>query len=133
MANIVEAAVAAGMFETLVAAVKAAGLVKTLSGPGPFTVFAPNDDAFAKLPKGTVEGLLKDIPKLKSILTYHVVAGKMMAADVVKKKSLKTVQGQSITIDASDGVKVDGATVIKADIEVDNGVCHVIDSVILPK
>ena len=133
MANIVEAAVAAGMFETLVAAVKAAGLVETLSGPGPFTVFAPNDDAFAKLPEGTVEGLLKDIPKLKSILTYHVVAGKMMAADVVKKKSLKTVQGQSITIDASDGVKVDGATVIKADIKVDNGVCHVIDSVILPK
>lgn len=133
MANIVEAAVAAGIFNTLVAAVKAAGLVETLSGPGPFTVFAPNDDAFAKLPAGTVDALLKDIPKLTSILTYHVVAGKMMAADVVKAKSLKTVQGQSITVDTSEGVKVDGAKVIKADLVVDNGVCHVIDSVILPK
>lgn len=133
MANLVETAISAGMFETLVAAVKAAGLVETLSGPGPFTVFAPNDDAFAKLPAGTVDGLLKDIPKLKAVLTYHVVAGKMMAADVVKKKSLKTIQGQSVKIDASDGVKIDGAKVIKADIVADNGVCHVIDSVILPK
>jgi uncharacterized surface protein with fasciclin (FAS1) repeats len=121
------------MFNTLVAAVKAAGLVETLSGPGPFTVFAPNDDAFAKLPAGTVDALLKDIPKLTSILTYHVVSGKMMAADVVKAKSIKTVQGQSVTVDTSDGVKVDGAKVIQADIVVDNGVCHVIDSVILPK
>jgi uncharacterized surface protein with fasciclin (FAS1) repeats len=133
MANIVELAVSAGGFDTLVAAVKAAGLVDTLSSPGPFTVFAPNDDAFAKLPEGTVEALLKDIPKLTAILTYHVVPGKMMAADVVKAESLKTVQGQSITVDASDGVRVDGATVIQADIEADNGVCHVIDSVILPK
>jgi uncharacterized surface protein with fasciclin (FAS1) repeats len=133
MANIVELAVQSGSFNTLVAAVKAAGLVETLSGPGPFTVFAPNDDAFAKLPEGTVEALLKDIPKLKSILTYHVVPGKMMAADVVKAKSLETVQGQSITVDTSDGVKVDGANVIQTDIEADNGVCHVIDSVILPK
>ena len=132
MANIVDTAVAAGSFKTLVAAVKAAGLVDTLSGPGAFTVFAPNDDAFAKLPKGAVDGLLKDIPKLKGILTYHVVTGKMMAADVAKKSSLKTVHGQSITVDASDGVKVDGASVIKADIKADNGVIHVIDSVILP-
>jgi uncharacterized surface protein with fasciclin (FAS1) repeats len=117
----------------LVAAVQAAGLVDTLSGPGPFTVFAPNDDAFAKLPAGTVEGLLKDIPKLTAILTYHVVSGRLMAADVVKQTSLKTVQGQSISVSTADGVKVDGAKVIKTDIVADNGVCHVIDSVILPK
>lgn len=133
MANIVETAVAAGTFKTLVAAVQAAGLVDTLSGPGPFTVFAPNDDAFAKLPAGTVEGLLKDIPKLTAILTYHVVSGRLMAADVVKQTSLKTVQGQSISVSTADGVKVDGAKVIKTDIVADNGVCHVIDSVILPK
>jgi uncharacterized surface protein with fasciclin (FAS1) repeats len=132
MANIVETAVSAGSFTTLVAAVKAAGLAETLSGPGPFTVFAPSDDAFKKLPEGTVEGLLKDIPKLKAILTYHVAAGKMMAADVAKQTSIKTVQGQSITVDAADGVKVDGATVVKADIAADNGVVHVIDSVIQP-
>jgi len=133
MANIVEAAISAGSFTTLVAAVKAAGLVETLSGAGPFTVFAPTDDAFKKLPEGTVEGLLKDIPQLKSVLTYHVAAGKMMAADVAKQAQIKTVQGQSVTIDVSDGVKVDGAKVVQADIAVDNGVIHVIDSVILPK
>jgi uncharacterized surface protein with fasciclin (FAS1) repeats len=133
MANIVETAVSAGSFTTLVAAVKAAGLVETLSGSGPFTVFAPSDDAFKKLPEGTVEGLLKDIPKLKAILTYHVAAGKMMAADVAKQTSIKTVQGQSITVDASEGVKVDGANVVKADIAADNGTIHVIDSVIQPK
>jgi uncharacterized surface protein with fasciclin (FAS1) repeats len=132
MANIVETAVSAGSFTTLVAAVKAAGLAETLSGPGPFTVFAPSDDAFKKLPEGTVEGLLKDIPKLKAILTYHVAAGRMMAADVAKQTSIKTVQGQSIAVDASDGVKVDGAKVVKADIAADNGVVHVIDSVIQP-
>ena len=104
MANLVEVAVGAGSFTTLVAAVQAAGLVETLSGKGPFTVFAPNDAAFAKLPKGTVESLLKDIPKLTSILTYHVVAGKVMAADVVKLTSAKTVQGQSVTIDTKNGV-----------------------------
>jgi len=133
MANIVETAIAAGSFKTLVEAVKAANLVDTLSGPGPFTVFAPNDEAFAKLPAGTVEGLLKDIPKLKSVLTYHVVPGKVMSDDVIKMQSAKTVQGQSVSIDTTDGVKIDSAKVVKADIEADNGVIHVIDSVILPK
>jgi len=138
MADIVDTAVAAGFFKTLVTAVKAAGLVDTLKGKGPFTVFAPNDDAFAKLPEGTVEGLLKDIPKLKAVLTYHVVAGKVMAAEVVKLKSAKTVQGQEVKIDASKWhmhkkVKVNDAEVIKADITTDNGVIHVIDKVLLPK
>jgi len=133
MANIVETAIAAGSFKTLVEAVKAANLVDTLSGPGPFTVFAPNDAAFAKLPAGTVEGLLKDMPKLKSVLTYHVVPGKVMSSDVSKMQSAKTVQGQSISIDTTDGVKIDSAKVVKADIEADNGVIHVIDSVIMPK
>ena len=133
MANIVETAIAAGSFKTLVEAVKAANLVDTLSGPGPFTVFAPNDEAFAKLPAGTVEGLLKDIPKLKSVLTYHVLPGKVMSSDISKMRSAKTVQGQSVSIDTSDGVKIDNAKVVKADIEADNGVIHVIDSVILPK
>jgi uncharacterized surface protein with fasciclin (FAS1) repeats len=133
MKNIVETAIEAGQFTTLVAAVKAAGLVETLSGKGPFTVFAPNDAAFAKLPKGTVEGLLKDKAKLTAVLTYHVVSGKVMAKDVMKMKSAKTLQGGSLTIDTSDGVKVDGAKVIQADIEVSNGVCHIIDSVLMPK
>jgi uncharacterized surface protein with fasciclin (FAS1) repeats len=138
MADIVDTAVAAGNFKTLVTAVKAAGLVDTLKSKGPFTVFAPTDDAFAKLPKGTVEGLLKDVPKLKSVLTYHVVPGKVMAADVVKLKTAKTVQGQDVKIDASKwhlhkNVKINDANVIKADIATDNGVIHVIDKVILPK
>ena len=133
MANIVQTAVAAGSFKTLVKAVQAAGLAETLSGKGPFTVFAPTDEAFSKLPSGTVEGLLKDIPKLKSVLTYHVVPGRMMAADVVKQSSLKTVQGQSISVDTKGGAKVDGASIVKTDIATDNGVIHVIDKVILPK
>ena len=133
MANIVETAVAAGSFSTLVAAVSAAGLVETLSGAGPFTVFAPSDDAFEKLPAGTVEALLGDLPKLTAILTYHVVPGMMMAADVVKATSLATVQGQSLTVKVNGGVKVDDATVVKTDIVTDNGVIHVIDSVLLPK
>ena len=133
MKNIVEKAIEAGQFNTLVTAVKAAGLVETLSGTGPFTVFAPNDAAFAKLPKGTVESVIKDKAKLTSILTYHVVAGKHMAKDVMKMKSVKTLQGGSLTIDTSDGVKVNGARVIQADIEVSNGVCHMIDSVLMPK
>jgi uncharacterized surface protein with fasciclin (FAS1) repeats len=133
MANIIETAIAAGTFNTLVAAVKAADLVETLSGSGPFTVLAPTDEAFAKLPAGTVEDLLKDIPKLKSVLTYHVLAGKFMAADVIKLTSAKTVNGQEVTIATINGVTVDGATVVKTDIETDNGVIHVIDSVILPK
>ena len=133
MANIVETAIAAGSFKTLVAAVTAAGLAETLSGPGPFTVFAPTDEAFGKLPAGTVEGLLNNIPKLKEVLTYHVVPGKVMAADVIKLASAKTVQGQNVSITTINGVKVDGANVIKTDIETDNGVIHVIDTVILPR
>lgn len=133
--DIVDTAVGAGSFNTLVAAVKAAGLVETLKGPGPFTVFAPTDEAFAKLPKGTVESLLKpeNKAKLQAVLTYHVVAGKVKAADVVKLTGAKTVQGQQIDIKVADGkVTVDGANVIKTDIETSNGVIHVIDSVILP-
>lgn len=133
-ADIVDTAVSAGSFNTLVTAVKAAGLVDTLKGAGPFTVFAPTDEAFAKLPAGTVEGLLKDPEKLKKILTYHVVPGKVMAADVVKLKSAKTVEGSSAKVTAKGGkVMIDKATVTKTDIVCDNGVIHVIDSVILPK
>jgi uncharacterized surface protein with fasciclin (FAS1) repeats len=132
MPNIVEVAVGAGNFKTLVAAVTAAGLGDTLSGPGPFTVFAPTDDAFAKLPAGTVEGLLKDIPALTKILTYHVVAGKVMAADAAKLTSAKTVEGSELKIDASSGVKINNATVIQADVDASNGVIHAIDAVLLP-
>ncbi|BAZ69716.1 fasciclin domain-containing protein [Pelatocladus sp. BLCC-F211] len=132
MADIVDTAVKAGSFSTLVAAVKAAGLVDTLKGTGPFTLFAPNDEAFAKLPKGTVDALLKDIPKLKKILTYHVVSGKVMAADVVKLKSAKTVEGEDVKIDASAGVKVNDATVTTPDVAADNGVIHIIDTVLMP-
>jgi len=133
-ADIVDTAVSAGSFNTLVTAVKAAGLVETLKGPGPFTVFAPTDEAFAKLPAGTVEGLLKDPAKLKQILTYHVVAGKVMAADVVKIKSAKTVQGSSAKVSVNGGnVMIDNAKVVKTDIVTDNGVIHVIDTVIMPK
>lgn len=131
--DIVDTAVEAGSFKTLVEAVKAAGLVEALKAPGPLTVFAPTDDAFAKLPAGTVEALLKDPAKLRTILKYHVVSGAVKAADVVKLSSAKTLNGQSVAIDASNGVKVDGASVTKADIECSNGVIHVIDSVILPK
>jgi uncharacterized surface protein with fasciclin (FAS1) repeats len=133
MADIVDVAVSNGSFKTLVAAVQAAGLVDTLKGKGPYTVFAPTDEAFAKLPKGTVESLLKDIPKLTSILTYHVVAGKVTAADVMKLTAAKTVQGQSVSIQVNGGVKVNGANVVIPDVMADNGVIHVIDSVILPK
>ena len=133
MSNIVETAMSAGSFTTLVAAVEAAGLGATLSGPGPFTVFAPTDEAFAELPAGTVEGLLNDIPKLTQILTFHVVPGKLMASDVVKLKSAKTVQGQSVTIDTQRGVTINGAKVTAPNIETDNGVIHVIDRVILPQ
>ena len=135
MADIVDTAVGAGTFKTLVAAVQAAGLVQTLKGPGPFTVFAPTDEAFAKLPAGTVEGLLEPTAKdkLVAVLTYHVVPGKVLAADVVGLTEAQTVQGQKIKIDATHGVKVDGANVVKTDILCDNGVIHVIDAVILPK
>ena len=133
--DIVDTAVA-GNFTTLVAAVKAAGLVETLKGSGPFTVFAPTDAAFAKLPAGTLESLLKpeNKGKLQSILTYHVVPGKVLAKDVVKLDSAKTVQGQTVTIKAGKGgVMVDNAKVTKTDIVTSNGVIHVIDTVILPK
>lgn len=133
MADIVETAVAAGSFKILVAAVTAANLVDTLKGTGPFTVFAPTDEAFDQLPAGTVQALLADIPTLTSILTYHVVPGLVMAADVTKLSSAQTVQGQSVSIDTSNGVQVDGAHVTQADIVTSNGVIHVIDSVILPK
>ncbi len=133
MANLVEVAQSAGTFTTLVAAVTAAGLGETLSGPGPFTVFAPTDAAFAKLPAGTVDALLKDIPQLTKILTYHVVAGKVLAEDVVKLTSAKTVEGGTLTIDTSNGVKVNDATVTQTDILADNGVIHVIDTVLLPR
>ena len=132
--DIVATAVAAGSFKTLATALGAADLVKTLQGPGPFTVFAPTDEAFAKLPAGTVDALLKDVPKLKGILTYHVVAGDVRAAQVVKMTGAKTLQGQDVKISVSDGkVKVDDATVVKTDIVCSNGVIHVIDAVILPK
>ena len=133
--NIVEVAVGAGTFKTLVAAVQAAGLAETLQGPGPFTVFAPTDAAFAKLPAGTVEALLADKAKLASILTYHVVAGKVMAADIVKAKGAtpKTVNGQSVKIVVRDGkVFVNGAQVVTADVAASNGVIHIIDTVLLP-
>ena len=134
--NIVETAASVEDFSTLVAAVKAAGLVDTLSGKGPFTVFAPTNAAFAKLPKGTVETLLKpeNKDKLVKILTYHVVAGKVMAADVVKIHEAKSVQGSDIKIKVVDGkVMLNNATVTKTDIETSNGVIHIIDTVIMPE
>ena len=130
--DIVDTAVAAGNFKTLVAAVQAAGLVDTLKGAGPFTVFAPTDEAFAKIPKADLEALLKDKAKLTAVLTYHVVSGKVMAKDV-KAGKVKTVQGSELTLGTAGGVTVDGAKVIAADIVADNGVIHVVDSVLLPK
>lgn len=134
-ADIVDTAVSAGSFNTLVAAVKAAGLVDTLKGDGPFTVFAPTDAAFAALPAGTVEDLLKpeNKAKLTAILTYHVVPGKVMSTDIAGKKlSPATVEGSTVDIDATSGVMVDGANVTTADVVADNGVIHVIDKVIMP-
>ena len=134
--TIVDIAIADGRFTTLVAAVVAADLAETLSGPGPFTVFAPTDDAFAKLPAGTVEELLKPENKqaLTDILLYHVVSGKVMAADVAGQKvEPASVQGQLLHVDGSDGVKVNGASVVTADIACSNGVIHVIDAVIMPQ
>ena len=134
--DIVDTAAGAGKFNTLVAAVKAAGLVDTLKGPGPFTVFAPTDEAFAKLPKGTVEDLLKpeNKAKLASILTYHVVPGKVMAADIKGKKSdVKTVQGGMLMVDATKDVMVNDAKVVIADVAASNGVIHAIDTVVMPK
>ncbi|MEJ2185496.1 MAG: fasciclin domain-containing protein [Gemmatimonadota bacterium] len=131
--DIVTVAVEAGQFTTLATALKAAGLVEVLQGKGPFTVFAPTDEAFAKLPAGTVEALLKDPEKLRSILTYHVVAGRVPASDAMKLSHAKTVNGASLAIKVVDGqVKVDDATVVQADIMASNGVIHVIDRVVLP-
>ena len=135
MHDIIDTAVAAGTFKTLAAAVTAAGLVDTLKGPGPFTVFAPSDEAFAKLPAGTVESLLNDIPKLTAILTYHVVAGKVMAADVMTMdgKTAATVNGKLLKISTTGGVKLNAnVNVVTTDIECTNGVIHVIDAVLLP-
>ncbi len=136
MKDIVDTAVSAGTFKTLAAALGAAELVQTLKGAGPFTVFAPSDAAFAKLPAGTVDSLIEPAAKAKltGILTYHVVAGKVLAADVMKIHDAKTVNGQSVAIKVVDGkVKIDAATVVTADIECTNGVIHVIDSVLMPK
>ena len=130
--DIVDTAVGAGNFKTLAAALTAAGLIDTLKGPGPFTVFAPTDEAFAKIPKADLDALLKDKAKLTAVLTYHVVAGKVMAAEV-KPGKVKTVQGSELTVSTGGGVMVDKAKVVKTDIVADNGVIHVIDSVIIPK
>jgi len=130
--DIVDTAVEAGSFTTLVAAVQAAGLVETLKGEGPFTVFAPTDEAFAALPEGTVEGLLEDIPTLTKVLTYHVVPGKVMSTDLSDGMMAATVEGSDVTIGTMDGVTVNDANVVTADIEASNGVIHVIDAVILP-
>jgi uncharacterized surface protein with fasciclin (FAS1) repeats len=132
--DVVDTAVADGRFKTLVTAVKAADLVATLKGAGPFTVFAPTDDAFAKIPADTLKAILADKAKLTGILTFHVVAGKLTAADVGKSRSLKTVQGQNLTVAAGkDGVTINGAKVIITDVAASNGVIHVIDTVMLPK
>ena len=131
MADIVDIAVSADSFNTLVAAVQAANLVETLKSPGPFTVFAPNDEAFAKLPPGTIQTLLQNIPGLARILTYHVVSGKLMQADLAKLKTVNSVEGSPIKINCIDRFEVKNATVLAADIEADNGVIHVIDNVIL--
>lgn len=131
--DIVDTAVEAGNFTTLVAAIQAAGLVDTLKSPGPFTVFAPTDEAFAKIPPDQLQALLADKPKLTAVLTYHVIPGEVMAADVVKVKSAKTIQGDYVQIDTSNGVMVDNANVVATDIMASNGVIHVIDTVIIPK
>lgn len=135
MQNIIDTAVAAGSFKTLAAALTAAGLVDTLNSARPFTVFAPTDDAFAKLPEGTVDKLLKDVPKLTAILTYHVLSGKVMAADVMKMdgKTAKTVNGADLKISTQGGVNLNGSVhVTKTDIDCSNGVIHVVDAVLMP-
>ncbi len=132
MKNIIETAIANPDFSTLVTAIKAAGLVDTLSGTGPFTVFAPTNEAFAKIPKATLDAVLADKAKLTSILTYHVVAGKVMAKDVAAMTKAKTLEGSDVKIDAKDGVMINDAKVTKADLECSNGVIHVIDTVLMP-
>jgi uncharacterized surface protein with fasciclin (FAS1) repeats len=131
MADIVDIAVSAGSFQTLVTAVQVAGLVDVLKSPGPFTVFAPNDAAFAKLPPGTVQTLVQNVPQLARILTFHVVPGKLMKADLEKLGVVTSVEGSPIRVNTEDGFEVKNATVVAADIEADNGVIHVIDNVIL--
>ena len=131
MADIVDIAVSAGSFQTLVAAVQAAGLVEALKSPGPFTVFAPHDDAFAKLPPGTITTLLQNIPQLTRILTYHVVPGRLLQADLAKLSTVTSLEGSPITLDFSEGFEVKNATVVAADVSADNGVIHVIDNVLL--
>ena len=130
--NIVEVATAAGSFKTLLTAVEAAGLVGALSGPGPFTVFAPTDEAFAKIPAADLQALLADKAKLSAVLTYHVVSGTVLAKDVGGLKSAKTLQGAELAIDTSNGVKVGGANVVATDIMASNGVIHVVDTVLMP-
>lgn len=137
MGGICDTAEAAGNFKTLVAATQAAGLVETLNTKGPYTVFAPTDDAFSKLPPGTVEGLLKDIPKLTTILKYHVIEGAVPSSDVVQHKNLTTLQGQDLKVDAAKwhlhkSVKINDANIITADVKADNGVIHIIDKVLMP-
>jgi len=138
LADIVDTAMSSDMFKTLVTAIKTAGLVDTLKGPGPFTVFAPTDEAFAKLPKGSLDMLLKDTAKLKDVLTFHVAEGKMTAADLAKHEYLQALNGGELRIDAKTwhlhkNIKVNGANIIKPDLIVDNGVCHAIDAVLMPK
>ncbi|WP_296540473.1 fasciclin domain-containing protein [Rhizorhabdus sp.] len=130
--DIVDTAAAAGSFSTLLAAAEAAGLVETLKGEGPFTVFAPTDEAFAALPEGTVEGLLADPEALAAILTYHVIAGKVMSTDLTEGMTAATVNGADVTITLEGGAKINGANIVQADIEASNGVIHVIDAVIMP-
>jgi uncharacterized surface protein with fasciclin (FAS1) repeats len=130
MPKIIETASAAHSFKTLMTAVKAAGLVETLSGRGPFTLFAPNDEAFAKLPKSSVDDLLEDIPRLKQLLTYHIVPGKVTASEVMKYPSAETLEGQHLGLISNNGIKVNEAKVIRADIKCDNGVIHMIDTVL---
>jgi uncharacterized surface protein with fasciclin (FAS1) repeats len=131
--DIVDTAVAAGNFKTLASALQAAGLIETLKGKGPFTVFAPTDEAFAKIPKADLDALIADKAKLTKVLTYHVVAGKVMASDVMKLNDAKTVEGQMVNIDTSNGVMINKSKVVKADIHTSNGVIHVIDTVLMPQ
>ena len=131
--DIVDTAIAAGSFKTLVAAVQAAGLVDVLKRPGPYTVFAPTDEAFAKIPKADLDALMKDKAKLSAVLTYHVLASNVTAADLAMMKDFGTVQGARIKIDATKGLKINNATVLKADVPASNGVIHVIDTVLMPK
>lgn len=131
--DLVGVAARAGAFTTLITALKAAGLVDTLKGPGPFTVFAPTDEAFTQLPEGTVAKLLGDLPTLRNVLLYHVVPGALMAGDVVKLKTAATAMGQSVTIDTANGARVNNATIVKTDLRATNGVIHVINRVLLPK